>query len=146
MNKTDECYICAEKYWILAEIKMLMMTIFRKRENPSLDAKAKSDEPTWHYAGFEYCYNHAKEKLVDMERRMMNKRVEANTVADDVKADEKAYRKSKTAAARALESAIFAKEQKGRTWIWNRSKIKIFVKTCNDVGTGTVCTGDELDC
>lgn len=42
----------------------------------------------------------------------MNKRVDANTAADDAKAREKDFRKAQVAATRAVETAKFAKEKK----------------------------------
>jgi len=93
-----DCDICVEK----------------KRENPTLDLakNAKSDKPIHHYAGMEYCYPCARAKLIKMELDMMNKRVEANTAADDAKTAEKDYLKAKIAADKALETAIFVKERK----------------------------------
>ena len=46
---------------------------------------------------------------------MMNKRVDANTAADDAKAREKDFRKAQFAATRAVETAKFAKEKKEQT-------------------------------
>ena len=92
---------------------------FRKRENPSYEIPAKTAKAETfsvrHYCGFEYCWNCARLELADMERNMMNKRVDANTAADDAKAREKDFRKAKIAANRAVETAKFAKEKKERT-------------------------------
>ena len=65
--------------------------------------------------GWEYCYDCARAKLADMERNMMNKRVDANTASDDVKTSEKDFRKAKIAADRAVDAAKVAKMQKDRT-------------------------------